>query len=276
MKYKKYLIFIVFLMVLGINKTYAANEIGDTATCFYQSNDLRAFVMFKYATKSCMGGGQCIGMNATVKIDKINGETGKTATLSGARAGNYDTLDLKLIKNNYGFCPSTIGIKQQFSGNYVAFMGNDIPNDAITATNTSVESYLGVKNCGGEECKIGENVELKCDGSESIFGDPNYAGTPGNDDDPPSTAYILKQILNVMRIVAIAAVMVLGTLDIARAALASKEDEMKKAQTKFIKRVIASVAIFLVPTFVSIIMNLSYDIWQKNNYTTCKFEQVIR
>jgi len=46
-------------------------------------------------------------------------------------------------------------------------------------------------------------------------------------------------------------------VDFGKAVMASKEDEMKKAQTTFIKRVLISVVIFLVPTIVDIIMYLA-------------------
>lgn len=49
---------------------------------------------------------------------------------------------------------------------------------------------------------------------------------------------------------------VVGMLDLAKAIGEKNEDEIKKAQNKLIKRAIAAVLVFLVVTFVSLIMGL--------------------
>lgn len=49
---------------------------------------------------------------------------------------------------------------------------------------------------------------------------------------------------------------VFGMLDLGKAVMAGKEDEMKKAQGILIKRVIYAVAVFLVVTLVVFIMNI--------------------
>ena len=47
-----------------------------------------------------------------------------------------------------------------------------------------------------------------------------------------------------------------GMLDLGKAVIAGKEDEMKKAQGTLIKRVIYAIAIFLVITFVTFVVGL--------------------
>ena len=49
---------------------------------------------------------------------------------------------------------------------------------------------------------------------------------------------------------------VLGMLDLGKAVMASKEDEIKNAQKMLIKRVIYAVAIFFVVTIVTLVFNL--------------------
>ena len=49
---------------------------------------------------------------------------------------------------------------------------------------------------------------------------------------------------------------IFGMLDLGKAVIAGKEDEMKKAQGTLIKRVIYAVAVFLVVTIVSFAMGL--------------------
>ncbi len=49
---------------------------------------------------------------------------------------------------------------------------------------------------------------------------------------------------------------VLGMLDLGRAVVAGKEDEIKKNQQMLVKRAISAIAVFLVVTIVSLIFNV--------------------
>jgi len=49
---------------------------------------------------------------------------------------------------------------------------------------------------------------------------------------------------------------VLGMLDLGKAVMAGKEDEMKKAQSTLVKRAIYAVAVFFVVTLVTLVFNL--------------------
>lgn len=93
-------------------------------------------------------------------------------------------------------------------------------------------------------------------------------GLFGNKNDPKSLRYLIDEILQYPRIIVPIIVIVLGIVDLAKAVIASKEDEMKKAQTTFIKRVIIGVAFFLVPVFIDIIMWLADIVWN-GMYPTC-------
>ena len=52
---------------------------------------------------------------------------------------------------------------------------------------------------------------------------------------------------------------VFGTLDLAKAVIAGKEDEMKKAQSTLIRRAIYAVAVFLVVFLVQTVMGIVSD-----------------
>ena len=49
---------------------------------------------------------------------------------------------------------------------------------------------------------------------------------------------------------------IMGSLDLMKAVMAGKEDEIKKAQGTFVKRAIAAVIVFFIPLIVSIAMGL--------------------
>ena len=99
-------------------------------------------------------------------------------------------------------------------------------------------------------------LAVDCDG---LFGDKN---------NPESLRYLLNEILTYPKIIVPIIVIGLGIVDMAKAVIASKEDEMKKAQKTFIKRVIIGVAFFFVPVFIDIIMGLADMVWN-GMYTTC-------
>ena len=122
-----------------------------------------------------------------------------------------------------------------------------------------------------KDCIPGESIELTCE-NNGIFGDPTFAGDTEN---PPSIAYIINQILAYVRILVPVAIILLGSLDFAKAVIASKEDEMKASQNRFAKRIVIGVAIFLVPTFVNIIMNVARYAWG-DNYPSCTIEEITK
>ena len=61
----------------------------------------------------------------------------------------------------------------------------------------------------------------------------------------------------------------LGSLDFAQAVFASNEDGVKKAQSKFIKRLVIAVVIFLIPSFLGVILRIANSIWGNIDPTFC-------
>ena len=80
---------------------------------------------------------------------------------------------------------------------------------------------------------------------------------------------LINQILRYPRYIVPGIILALGTLDLFKAVIAGKEDEMKKAQRTFIKRVIIGVCVFLVPVIINAIIWLANIAWQGLGYTTC-------
>lgn len=65
---------------------------------------------------------------------------------------------------------------------------------------------------------------------------------------------IIKTILTVLQILIPIGLIILGTIDLGRAVIASKEDEIKKHQQLLLKRAIAAVLVFFVATLVVFVM----------------------
>ncbi len=76
---------------------------------------------------------------------------------------------------------------------------------------------------------------------------------------------IVKFILTIIQWVVPIVLIVLGTIDLVKAVIAGKEDDIKKNQTTLIKRVIAAVIVFIIPMLVTIVMG-----WLGNSdWKTC-------
>jgi len=67
---------------------------------------------------------------------------------------------------------------------------------------------------------------------------------------------ILVKVVNLLKFGIPILLIVFGMLDLGKAVMAGKEDEMKKAQGTLIKRFVYAVAVFLVVTLVQLVMGL--------------------
>ena len=70
------------------------------------------------------------------------------------------------------------------------------------------------------------------------------------------TQEIIDWIMNIIRVGGILLLIVLGMLDFIKAAASGEQEEMKKSKSKFIKRLIACVGLFLIPLVVDILLGL--------------------
>ena len=67
---------------------------------------------------------------------------------------------------------------------------------------------------------------------------------------------ILGYVINAFKIIIPIIIVILAILDLGKAVMAGKEDEIKSAQNMLIKRIIYGVAIFFVVTIVQVVFNL--------------------
>ena len=88
--------------------------------------------------------------------------------------------------------------------------------------------------------KVLMGSEYTCGGTNLIF-----SGT---------FPYIVSTIVTVIKIAVPILLIIFGMLDLGKAVIASKEDEIKKGQQTFIKRAIAAVIVFFVIQVVQIIV----------------------
>ena len=83
----------------------------------------------------------------------------------------------------------------------------------------------------------------------------------GSKNDPESIRYLVNDILKIPQIAVPILIILLGTIDFGTAVISSKEEGMKKAQTKFITRIFIGVCVFLVPVIMDVLMALADIVW---------------
>jgi len=73
---------------------------------------------------------------------------------------------------------------------------------------------------------------------------------------PKKIAQLVSTFINIIKIAVPILIIIYGSLDFAKAVMAQKEDEIKKGQQMFIKRLISGVMVFLVIFIVQIVIGL--------------------
>lgn len=95
-----------------------------------------------------------------------------------------------------------------------------------------------------------------------------YPGCPGVSEIPYKLINIISTLITVIKFGVPILLIIFGMLDLGKAVVASKEDEIKKGQQMFIKRVIAAILVFFVVVVVQLVVNLaasadeSQDLWK--------------
>lgn len=78
----------------------------------------------------------------------------------------------------------------------------------------------------------------------------------GSVGDEESVAWLLQQLLNYLKVLGPILVVILSSMDFAKAIVISDDENMKKAQKKLVVRLVAALALFLVPTLVEVLLDL--------------------
>lgn len=84
-----------------------------------------------------------------------------------------------------------------------------------------------------------------------------YTGCGEHVEIPGKLINIVSTIILVIKFGVPVLLIIFGMLDLGKAVMASKEDEIKKGQQMFIKRLIAAVIVFFVITVVQVVVNLA-------------------
>ena len=81
--------------------------------------------------------------------------------------------------------------------------------------------------------------------------------------------HLVGMVVYILKIVIPLVLIILGMLDLGKAVVSSDEKAINKAVSTLIKRFIAAVVVFFVPTIVSALFNALSLIGNETDYNTC-------
>ena len=113
---------------------------------------------------------------------------------------------------------------------------------SLAATNIKVSNYVQIGAGSGFE-----NGDFTCDGDNAILGNVN---------DENSVAWLVNEILNYLKIIGPFLVLILSSIEFVKAILTSDDESLSKAQKNLITRLILAAALFVLPTLISVILNV--------------------
>lgn len=284
MKYKKYsyIIVLILMLIISINNIYADTD----KDCYYISEDKETLVSYN-TTK----GKFVIEQRGKMSVDSFKKDplinNGKSFTDSKETGITISAI-------TKGTCPEYIVYrhKSRLIADSDGIFGFNNKSEATTFHTNSkqIENMsawlLSYKNDDGSKITNNEFYEQEKQNTASLSSGNNFGNITGTEvngeevnvdcdaifgskDDPDSLRYMINEILMYPKIIVPILLILLGILDFAKAVISSKEDEMRKAQGTFVKRVIAAVVIFFIPLLVDIIMGFADIVWAGTGYSSC-------
>lgn len=234
---KKVNIFVLIIITLFINSYVYASP--DNTCCVYKANDDQKVYFYSLSvsgadtkqTAVCYGT-DCI----TNDFSKNNAQL-----ISIQQPWWHDYI--YNLSNCYNM-PSSIWYAND-NGKITFYSGKPTDKDAFEATLTTSESCSSSLSYDPRKPDVnwGDKVNKDCEG---ILGD--------------DLLDLINKVFRWIQIIAPIFVIIMGSIDFAGAILQDDKDALKKASSKFIKRLIVAVALFFIPIILSFLLNIFNDL----------------
>lgn len=108
-----------------------------------------------------------------------------------------------------------------------------------------IHNFAKAKNSNNN--KQNTTTVSSCTGDDSLLGDVS---------DEDSVAWLLQKIFNYIKILGPSLTIVLSSIDYIKAIVSSDEKQMNKVNSNFVKRLIAAVLLFFIPTITSVMFGI--------------------
>ena len=243
----------------GINSKKVVSSCSGSSMGFYnrQSYVYPYFRLFSDGTKEWSIDGATYVPVSDAITGSINGNEKFSISVN-------DSLIDSIFSSNFLTCPSSIyRCVNRVQGGYsyeLSTSGNMCSNDTLS-TGDGQQFGSNYANLGyGDPDDGSNNGNVTLDDLKEDLNSYNQAtdcvgilGDPGNEE---TVAWLLQQILNYIKILGPILVVILSSMDFAKAIIASDDESMKKAEKKLMIRLVLAVALFLVPTLVSVMLSI--------------------
>lgn len=191
-----------------------------------------------------------IGSNASDKWKKCTKESAKKA-----KCGKYTIKLAPAVKTNFDTCP---GYASQISNNKYTISNKGMSKGEAAAAGNKKDSKVDSTGSG----KFGNtSINSSSKNSNNLLGkkqeDMSCEDMLGD-----KLAKRIQNSINIIKIVIPILLIIFGMIDFGKGIFSMDESEMKKCQSRFIKRIIVAIAFFLIPTFLGLILKIASQIWE--------------
>lgn len=252
---------VVYECLTSIYYSNISNVFDFSSTASGSSNELKLNTSSSKYTKSTATKKSGDAINCSYKVTSAGAESNATFVFSFTK--DFKKFDYKMtgnagksfdlrpdvssfkeaFKKQYDSkkdCPNVYTVFYDYANRYTASMNKDNLDDGSKTTNDNINNTPATKKGNSDISDLSDKSWSNEEGCTALKNG--------------KTIEILRQILNYLQLAAVALLLVLGSLDFAGAVMSDKDDAMKQAGNKFIKRLIASVIVFLVPVLVNIVL----------------------
>lgn len=206
----------------------------------------------KFQLSSVLSNSGNVTKNKYVYLTNSNVGNTKAGVVVNSRA----EFDKKFMNewNTNGSCPNlSVGDKGQ--GDYYLLFGDAAEDCAENGcSNVDVNNIVNLKDWNYSWDNF-INMSGNVENCQQLIGD--------------GAIDLINDILNYVKILVPVLLIGLGLADFFKALVSSQEDGMKKAQGKFIKRLLVAAIIFLIPALVNLLMNSVNGVWSHINADAC-------
>ena len=196
-----------------------------------------------------------VGGNVGIKVLSNYGTLDSKYAADPVRKGKLDRTEEDFAKLFLGLCPTTVKVHLGITKK-VVYVGDG----SYSEWNASYTPYPLLS--GGIKGKnlLNDN-DIDIDDYKNMIQLQKLDITSCDDVIDTNLSNILKDMLTLVKIIVPIILIVMGTIDLVQAVFAQDEAGIKKAQGRFIKRLIIAVVIFLLPTFVKVILMAAHSAW---------------
>lgn len=231
-----------------LNIEYTLDSFGTGLIIRYNcGNGFQELVNSNGSTFSCGGQG----------FDLRNGtiSTANNSVIVSSR-NEFDYAFIKKWNDNNGDCKKMLNIDQTDKDGVNPLLLPEAQDECMSGgcSNSNAKGFVNLEDWNYNWAHW-YNKENEYNNCESLIGDKITA--------------TINDILLYVRILIPLLLIGLGVADFVKAMISPDETAMKKAQNKFIKRLLIAAVIFLIPSLVNLLFDLVNGVWAHINNSAC-------